>query len=240
MKKKYFKLPLIIIIGIRLTYFLISSYSYSATWKDSNTLWTYVIKFDPEYSIAYKSRAYWNATEKNNYQKALEDYNKSIILNPLDVSTLIGRGNVYGIIGKFDLAIADFSYAIKIDSLSMDAYRNRAITFINIKQYAKALPDINKAICISPQNIELIGIRGYVYLQLNNYNECIKNYNLVILNNPSEAKSYFYEGIAYFNLKNFKRASDLFTKTIELKKDYPDAEHYRSETLNELNHLKVK
>ena len=127
--------------------------------------------------------------------------------------------------------MADFTSALKIDTLNIDAYRNLAITFLNSGQLKNALFDVNHAIRIAPQDVYMKGIRGFVNLRLNNYAESIKDYDIVISSNPAEARLYYYENIDYFNLKDYRKAAELFTKTLELDPNFPDASRIRDEAL---------
>ena len=73
---------------------------------------------------AYNNRdkAYW---EKGDYDRAIEDFNEVIQLNPNDVIAYISRGIVYGEQGDYDRAIEDFNEAIQLNPNDAIAYYNR-------------------------------------------------------------------------------------------------------------------
>ena len=73
------------------------------------------------------------------YQEAYADYRKAIeIMNNLP-EAYIGRGNIYFLSGKYELAIADYSEALNLN-LSRDhiAFFNRGMAYEKIKDYVNA------------------------------------------------------------------------------------------------------
>jgi hypothetical protein len=89
-------------------------------WRNTFNLWTYVIKKEPTFPVAYENRAkYFRLTGQ--YDKAIADLDMVLSLDPSDYNayiwrkiTVVGyvyRGNHYLAQGKRDLAIADFQKA---------------------------------------------------------------------------------------------------------------------------------
>src|SRR5258706_3838671 len=65
-------------------------------------------------SITYSQRgnAYYT---KGQYDRAIQDYERAIRLNPKDFLTFANRGMAYFIIGQYDRAIQDCDQAIQLD-----------------------------------------------------------------------------------------------------------------------------
>jgi len=83
-------------------------------WKDSITLWSYVIEKEPE-SVphAYYNRAL--AFDKlGHYDGALQDFGKAIVLNPGDVESFVNRGLLYLKTGQPELALSDLKRACEL------------------------------------------------------------------------------------------------------------------------------
>ena len=79
-------------------------------------------------AIAYNNRG--NAyTQEGQYDLAIQDYDKSINLNPNFAKPLNNRGVVYKKQGDYDRALQDFNAAIFIDLNYADAFANRAEFF---------------------------------------------------------------------------------------------------------------
>ena len=80
-------------------------------WKNSETLWTDVIKKNPTAVIAYGNRgSYYQKQGK--LDLAMSDFNEALRLKPDHPETLINRSDIYRINGQYDLSIADCNKAL--------------------------------------------------------------------------------------------------------------------------------
>ena len=68
-----------------------------------------------------------NYGESEEYQLAIDNFTKSIRINPDVAVTYYNRGWVYDELGNYEEAIADNTRAIRIDPDYANAYRNRGI-----------------------------------------------------------------------------------------------------------------
>ncbi len=211
---KYFVTGLLIIYGIM---FASLTYQRTQVWKNSNTLWTDVIKkFPLKVEVAYKNRGNYFAREANQYDKALQDFNTFISISPYDATILNNRGNLYVLMQKPELSIADYTKAISIDPTYYDSYINRGITYANIGKYDLALADMDKAIKLNPGKNDVYKNRAFCYSSMGKYEEAIKDYNLLITKEPESVGNYLNRGIAFFNSKRYNEAIADFSMTIQL------------------------
>ncbi|HAM51012.1 MAG TPA: hypothetical protein DCP92_10115 [Nitrospiraceae bacterium] len=86
-------------------------------WKDSITLWSYVIEKEPE-SVYF---AYYNRAcafgKMGKFDKAIEDYSKSIALNQNNSQAFVNRGLIYLDLDLVQLASADLNRACELGEL---------------------------------------------------------------------------------------------------------------------------
>lgn len=135
---------------------------------------------------------------KNHLQSALENYEKSILLDSSIQDIFYFRGSVNLGLKNYDKAIQDFTTAI---NLSPNDYNNlfyRAITYEKIGQTQKAITDYTKAINISSQNYEAFFNRGKLYLKLNQHNKAVEDFKNAIQLNP-EIKNKSYKLLSDFD-----------------------------------------
>lgn len=86
------------------------------------------------------------------YERAIQDYNKAIQLNPNYAVAYNNRGNAYSDLRKYERAIQDFDKAIELKPNYEYAYYWRGWVYEKMKEYKKALEDYNKALKFDPNN----------------------------------------------------------------------------------------
>lgn len=115
---------------------------------DAIEYYTEFIRLDPvdtsNISVAYYSRGIAYG-EKNEYDTAIEDYNKAIQLNPNFAEAYNNRGYAYHKKGEIDRAIEDYDKAIQIKPDDVRFYNNRGIVLLDVQEWQKAKSDLTIA-----------------------------------------------------------------------------------------------
>jgi Tfp pilus assembly protein PilF len=199
--KKLSVIALLILISGILSVITINQ---TAIWKNSLALWNAELK---RYSIpaAYNNRgdAYLALGQ---YQRAIEDYDKTIELDRDFAKAYNNRGLAYGDLGKYQLALEDFDASIRKNSNEPIAYFNRGNVFKALGDYQKAIEDYSKAIELNPRKADVYNNRGTTFLRLKNYQRAIKDFDSAIRLNRNYDMAYLNRGIAYEGLGNFEEA----------------------------------
>jgi Tfp pilus assembly protein PilF len=158
------------IIGAATAILLFVSLSYLTVkqvriWSNSIDLWNYVIQKEPEkVPLIYYSRGI--ALKKMGHRnKAIEDFDTVIAIDPTYYRAYNYRGILYGEAGSFDKAIEYFNQSIAINPKYANAYANRAFTYAIIGQYDRALEDYTKAIELNQSFAEAYFNRGNIHLR---------------------------------------------------------------------------
>jgi tetratricopeptide (TPR) repeat protein len=136
----------------------------TGVWKNSLSLWTYVIAREPDVSLAYNNRGL-TYDELGRLDLAIEDFDRAIELDPSDHKAYTNRGMLYGKMGRFDKAIADFEQAIVLEPSHAEAYNNLGIAYAKVGLVDKALEQFNKTILIDPDQAMAYYNRGLLYLR---------------------------------------------------------------------------
>jgi tetratricopeptide (TPR) repeat protein len=89
--------------------------------------------------------------ELKQHEKAIEDYNKAIELNPKYAVAYNNRGFAYHELKQYEKAIEDFSKAIEHNPKDAEAYNNRGVAYGGLKEHESAIEDYNKAIELNPK-----------------------------------------------------------------------------------------
>ena len=103
-------------------------------------------------------------------QKVIEYLNEAIKLNPGLAQAHNNRGNAYGDLGQYQLAIADYNEAIRLKPDYANAFSNRGIAYDELGEYQLAIEDLNEAIRLKPDYANAWSNRALTYLNHGNKN----------------------------------------------------------------------
>ena len=118
-----------------------------------------------EHADAYNNRGL-DYANLGKYDKAIEDFNKAIELNPDLAVAYYNRGNTYVELGEYDRAIKDYDKAIELNKDYAVAYNNRGFAYVGLGKYNRAIEDFNKAIKLNPDDAKAYYNRGLAYAEL--------------------------------------------------------------------------
>lgn len=115
--------------------------------------------------------AYWYRGDqylnKGDYERAIEDLNEALKLNPTNAFAHHRRGKALSQKGDKNLALEDFNEAIRLDPEYHGAYNLRGSIFYEKGNYDQALKDYTKAIEIYPdKRSQYYKDRAQVYRKL--------------------------------------------------------------------------
>jgi tetratricopeptide (TPR) repeat protein len=136
-----------------------------AVWRNSETLWSRVIQYEPWNTEAHNNRAsfYYDQGE---YEKALADYDAALRGPPL-----LSRAHA---------------------NKRRSAYFNdRAITYVRFGRYAEALADESQAIELRPTQASYYFNRGNIYFLTGRYPEARDDLDRAIAASPAPVPAYF-------------------------------------------------
>lgn len=169
-------------------------------------------------AISLRNRGFGYAS-KNDYDRAIADYDRSIEIDPTSPRTFDLRGNAYRDRHDADHAIADFDQAIKLDPNYAVAFRDRGLAYRAKHDYDHALVDYTEALRIDPGNREAINERGLTYDNKGDYDRAIADFSEAVRIDPTFAQGFVNRGIVYGIKGNFDRAKSDYDAAIALRPD---------------------
>ncbi len=154
------------------------------------------------------------------YNKAIENYTKSIKLNPQNANAYNNRGLAKHALEKHQEAIADYNKAIELNPKDAVAYNNRGFTNYALGEHKAVIADFSKAIELDSKYAMAYYNRGLANHYLENYKAAIADYNKAIEFNSQFSGAYNNRGLTDYVLKNYKAAIADYNKAIELDPQY--------------------
>jgi tetratricopeptide (TPR) repeat protein len=161
--------------------------------------------------------------QKRDYDRAIQDYDQAIRLNPKDAAAFLSRGIAYSEKKEYDRAIEDYDLAIRLNPSHARAFYNRARAYSDKKDDERALQDYNKAIGLDPTYSSSFNNRGILYQAKKDYDRAIHDYDEAIRLDPKNASAFYNRGLAYRAKKDDARAMQDYNEAIRLNPQYRSA-----------------
>lgn len=180
------------------------------------------------------------ARQRGEIDKAIENYNQAIKLNPDHAGAYNNQGIAKAILGDYLGAIEDYDQVIELnrdiaellrnDNRVSALSRNIAVTYSNrgnakvaLGDYRGAIEDCDQAIKINPGEANAYYNRGNANACLGDHDAARRDYGQAIILKPDYAEAYCNLGITEGILENYHGAIANLDRAIELKPDYTDA-----------------
>ena len=161
--------------------------------------------------------------ERGQYDRAIEDYNQAIRLNPNHANAFSNRGATYARKGEYDRAIENYDEAIRLNPKHADAFSNRGVAYGRKGDYDRAVENYDEAIRLNPKHAAALYGRGNAYRRKGDYDRAIENYDEALRLNPKHANALYNRGNAYRHKGDYDRAIENYDEAIELNPKHVDA-----------------
>jgi tetratricopeptide (TPR) repeat protein len=134
---------------------------------------------------------------KGQYDRAIEDYNQALRLDPKSATAFSNRGVAYERKGQYDRAIEDYSQVIRLDPQNAAAFNSRCWERAIVgRELREALADCNESLRLKPNDADTLDSRGFVYIKLGQFDPAIADYSAAVAANPKAASALYGRGYA--------------------------------------------
>jgi tetratricopeptide (TPR) repeat protein len=167
---------------------------------------------EPAALYFYRASAYFLNDDTG---RAIEDYSRSIALNPSNPTAYANRGICYAGMGRFDAAIADYTKAIELNGKESHFYYNRGNSYLIKGDPESAIRDFSKAIGLNPRHYPAYHNRGTAYALQGDLDTAVRDFTSTIELNPKDSDAYISRGKAYSKKNLYDLAIGDYTKAID-------------------------
>ncbi len=147
--------------------------------------------------------AHWR---EQRHERALEDFEKSIELNPDYAPVYNNRGNVLMATGRIEEAIEDFSQAIALAPAYGAAFNNRGNAYMALGQLEKAEADLRRAVQLLPSSAAPLNGRGKIAAAQARPFASLRYLNRAILLNRNYPAAYRNRAAALIEVRHYADA----------------------------------
>lgn len=216
------------------------TFQYIPAWTDSDTLWTDVQeKYPRKVVLSYVNRGQYLRRHgqylanhgnpqgaKSEFDRAFEDFNTGISLQPNYHLGYLNRGNIYFDRGENDKALADYSKVLEIlgpidlnkrvDPAAAGALSNRGAIYSRKGMYQEALVDLNLAVKINKSDQNTWNNLAATYMNMKDFPKAIENFNEFLKFAPNSHAAIDARGLCYANLGKWQDALNNYNKAVSM------------------------
>jgi tetratricopeptide (TPR) repeat protein len=184
-----------------------------------------VLDYTQAITLGYEPLAFPYITRGLSYanldeeERAIEDFDRAIEIDPEDAIAYLNRGSTYGALGEHERAIEDFDRAIERDPEYASAYVGRGNAYGALGEHERAINDYDRAIERDPEYAGAYYSRGNAYFELEHYERAIEDYDRAIEFDIGIIFTYYARGNAYNQSGNTQAAIADFEHYLELSDD---------------------
>jgi hypothetical protein len=195
------------VLGLLGALFFVLTTRQVAVWRNSETLWTNVVRRFPHSGTGYVVRG--NARGASGHvQEAMQDLLMARSLGSRRVDLYDGLGNSFAAQGQLDSAVVMFSTGLALAPNAGRTYYNRALAYVRLGRPREALADLDQAQkLMSVQTVNVHLPKGDAYLQLQQFREAAAEYDQAIQAGARDPVAYNNRAIARWNLGDQAGAS---------------------------------
>ncbi len=192
-------------------------------WRDSETLYAYVLANTPRPSrIAFNNLAGLLA-ERGKSDEAIGYYRRALEIDPKYDDARANLGNALMEQGKIDEAMAQYREALRLKPNSMVAHHNLGLALAKQGKIDEALEHYRKAVEINPGFLEGQNNLGLLLAERGHYPEAIEHLRKAIEISPAFPLAHVNLGDVLIALGHRSEAIAEFRKALELDPDLATA-----------------
>lgn len=147
--------------------------------------------------------------KRNETEKALRDFSRTLLLDPDQVEAYKNRGALYLTTGEFEKAVQDFQAAIRLEPNCPGSCYNLGTVYFDLNELNEAIKYFDKTLALAPDYAEAYHNRGVAYSFQREYNRAIADLDQALALNPKHAPTYYNRGLIYFNKSARGRSTSL-------------------------------
>lgn len=123
-------------------------------WRDTGTLWSHVLKLNPDSSIAHYNLGRFLASHGKR-ERAMTHYHKALSIRPNDAEAHNNLGLLLALNGQTEESLKEFQEAVQIDPGYAKAFFNLGRVYALSGELGKAVENYQQAIKLNPNEAEI-------------------------------------------------------------------------------------
>ena len=174
------------------------------------------IRLDPKEPLAFLGRGVLFAGRQRLYERAIDDFDKVLVLAPNNVDGLMHRGDAYSQMGKFGPALADLDRAVALAPDNAEAYVYRGLVNSRRNENRLAMFDYKAGLALDPDNIDALVNLAAIYSTNGEQALAIADLDAAIALKKDAPLAFYNRGYAHFANRQYDLAMADYGSAIAL------------------------
>ncbi|CAD8214875.1 unnamed protein product [Paramecium octaurelia] len=175
--------------------------------------------------------------QMNLYEKAIEQFDQALAINPQHVDSLSRKGNCLGLMNKFDQAHNWYDKALAINPQHVDSLSRKGECLGLMKKFDQAQEWYDKALAINPQHLNSLYGKGECLGLMNKFDQAQEWYEKALDINPEHVDSLSSKGECLRLMNKYDQAQICFDKVLALNPQHLSSLYGKAFILLEHNEL---
>ena len=178
--------------------------------------YTAAIKADPKSSLAFIGRGVLLAVRKRAYDRAIEDFDKVLVIEPDNVEALVSRGDAFGQLGDLGRAMADLNRAVTLAPDKPTVLLTRGQVESRRGNLTGAARDYEAALKLDPRYAAAMINLAAIRLMQGQPGAAIELLDQAIAIDRANPLAFYNRGYAEFARKQYEKAIADYGSAIEI------------------------
>jgi len=175
------------------------------------------IKADPKSSLAFLGRGVLLAVRKRAYDRAVEDFDKVLVIEPDNVEALVSRGDAFAQLGDLGRAMADLNRAVALAPDKPPVLLARGQVESRRGNLAGAARDYEAALKVDPRYADAMINLAAIRSMQGQSGAAIDLLDQAIAIDRRNPLAFYNRGYAEFALKQYDKAIADYSSAIEIE-----------------------
>jgi len=191
-------------------------------YHDSETLWRSTLAENPEAWMAHNNLGA-ELMRTGRTAEAVAHFQRSVELQPNNVSAHSNLGDGLLQLGRGDEALAHYRQALELDPRDVAAQTNLGAALLQLGRIEEAVPHLQRALEANPGFAKARINLGTAYLQEGRTDEAVTQFNDALAAEPDNFSTLTDLGTAFAQKGQLERARAQFERALGIKPDFATA-----------------
>ncbi len=210
--------------GLALAGLAVLTWRQAQVWHDTETLWRYVLTFDPGSSVAHNNMG-TTLFKRGKLEEAVHHYRAALQINPTYAVAHHNLGNALADRGELDEAIRQYREALEFDPKLAQAHYSLGDVLATQGNLAQAIEQFRMALQLDPALADAYYKLGNAFAVKGDADQAIQNYRSALDHEPTHALAHFNLGNALVRRGRLDESMAHFEAALKLQPNLVDAYH---------------